>query len=881
MNLQPLGRHEIMSWLGDWDRLLKSPHEVATTDNLANRLALIYRELLRAKKPFDPRNAGYKGVLITDLLATVGHGPTPIIELLIGSVPKEWAGFILEIKTPKVDPARAAAALPKILEAVRSPLIAATCLADRLLMPGDQEGYIRAYSELLAQNLLPLDDPESIQKLAHRSFSEIGLRSALAPHLSSLVSDRSITRVAWRACRDAWRVAADEDWEELVERHGPRGSEGAFSYQLLAKFARMAEGKLQGKAERFSQELKESLGRGVLLIWARMTVARILVRLARPTITLGQVGQEDVGPVQYSAALRRFLNNAVVPWMSTLRTMCETSPKRPSDAINALLGGVEEQVRDIAVDKALLLFGTKVSSQTARELGSELVHTWTDDIKWLEESGVATDSDIWKMRVRMWIARRDVQQLIRSTAETLDPVLAEAGKEACSQLATARRPAQVGRWWQRWLDSVVANTRYWQSTWRGVHWPALEGSAVRDSLVGMVKKYDHSSPYDVVFTLSGIDAQEERWTTDRVIWYSSAKMSIGEDAYRRLHSEPPDPSSLRAWIVVDAPSHGAAREEARPLIEGYLDTLTFALSVTRRSTGLKPSVATDTFVGSVEDYSSWGGGGWTREQMADVMNARDQQLIRYSRTYGSLLKYVFRPGQASELQLRFIRALSWYREGRWDPNPTTRFLTYYVAIEHVFTGNQQNVKHTFAEVAAKLVHSWTNGPRPERDLLDQQIERAVEFRKHVLQNEVMLQALDSDRELDGWREDIRPLLSLSAMNRALDYVGNRVSTSGESRKAATDYKAHLKAFTDWMEGTEHRREMQRERWRLRLHLMYERRNQIVHEAFTGGTDMSLYARTLESGVEIILMKLADLVLNLPGRVRTIDEALKWHCTPWE
>jgi hypothetical protein len=236
-------------------------------------------------------------------------------------------------------------------------------------------------------------------------------------------------------------------------------------------------------------------------------------------------------------------------------------------------------------------------------------------------------------------------------------------------------------------------------------------------------------------------------------------------------------------------------------------------------------------------------------------------------------------GTESELDKRLIRGLSWYRRGRWDNNPVRRFLSYFVAFEQVFLAGTRNKKSKLPEIAAPLIHSWVNARAPFRIVLDQQLMRAQEFRKYTLAEPSVLSSLDSIRDFDGWRDDIRPLVVPTFISRLLTAINENPNHPPHINSTVSQYQQELVGWADSIKAWETERQREEEMWRHSLHVLVQRRNEIAHEAIGGASDMMLHARALEQALESVLSKLARLALNQP-HVNTIEKVLSWHRNPW-
>jgi hypothetical protein len=399
--------------------------------------------------------------------------------------------------------------------------------------------------------------------------------------------------------------------------------------------------------------------------------------------------------------------------------------------------------------------------------------------------------------------------------------------------------------------------------------------ALRAALERLAEPLHQTAPYDVVLTVRGVDAQGETWSAGPVRWYAADRYRLGEDVWDG-DGEPT--RTLRAWVTVDAATAAGARSRAVEVVDAALDAATFLLSVDQTATGLRPSVARFVLVGRATQGGAQSWGGREREELYDLGTTRDGQFKAATLDAAPLVSRVARPSALTPLDQRLARAYAWYREGRWEPNPVTRFLTYYVALEHIFLAGRRGVKGTLARAVADLAASWWWVRFDEEASVQRQVADAEALRAHAVAGSALERALDAGRHAAHWRADVRPLLVASSVAELAQALAADAAQGEPSAQALHAYHQRLALFITHHRPYDERRAAARAQWRFAVELLTQRRNDIAHEAIVRGPDAVLYARELEKVLGTVIKHLQS-VRHL-AHVATTAEAVAWYQTPW-
>jgi hypothetical protein len=233
----------------------------------------------------------------------------------------------------------------------------------------------------------------------------------------------------------------------------------------------------------------------------------------------------------------------------------------------------------------------------------------------------------------------------------------------------------------------------------------------------------------------------------------------------------------------------------------------------------------------------------------------------------------------SPLEQQIFRALAWYREGHWEPNPTTRFLDLFVGFEHLLVAGKGQKKADMPAKAPPLLVSWGFARGDVARRLQSQADAARALRTVAVSGGALETELDADVGFQGWRDNDRPFLVLSALERLEARLTTNLPVGDPTRASVTAYVGEFRRFRASMTRLDSVHRGRRARWQFRLELLNLRRNEIAHEALAVRPDMRLHATAMEEALVAALEHLISLVLNLPA-IKTVDEALAWYVSPW-
>ena len=258
-------------------------------------------------------------------------------------------------------------------------------------------------------------------------------------------------------------------------------------------------------------------------------------------------------------------------------------------------------------------------------------------------------------------------------------------------------------------------------------------------------------------------------------------------------------------------------------------------------------------------------------------------LQQYADVYAPVIERLADRTARTDLEARFLRALFWYRSGRWQPNPTRRFLDHFVALEHLFTARSAGKAEPLANGVGRLFGSWMF----RRGYFGIHISRTIRVAKSLWNSvaadptlaegvrDVADKLAGKVRKVDHWHSHVGPWLSPT-------FVG-AVSDALPAERRSAEWGAHLLALTQLREGEARWRDRDESRahsgWFL-VHRLALRRNAIVHDAMTELPGADHEADALTSVVERVLMHIVEDLLTRPNVAHSMDDLLDELPAPW-
>ena len=837
-----------------WRRLLKEPRELLMGRaflNVVNAALVELEKMARAGNTMLRSQSGWKRELLELLEKAFDENHTELAILRL-EYPIDMRDLEALLKQDPIDVARVYAILERIRDAP-SPGILKRELRDELLK-GDSTNRGRLYvlTWLLFRKGLRKHRPRKLKDLPKSAMARGCTAEVLDLHVAHLSGDRSLDDKVHKLLNDAVdRVADSSQLQEHFER-SPSSLPGLFSD--LPVWWHASYELMEDAADRWARALKRAAGSApdgdavahllgddeALEKIGEATAKRLVWEFLRMALAIF-FGEERTREGSLVNELGRSVAEDLIE-RGAFAANGSITARLPIEGITNLSAeALASVVSDLIAGELCEMFWEEERTASISDVGRRLTEMLADEAErrnfaWAE----AGDHDI-KDLCQGWAAKRCVHhELGRLLAPLAGEVVEFLGEDL-------RDPTLVtGDLWERWARWFSRRSAFLRSMpWQTLTPPELDRVLDRllEELLGV------PDDWLAVFRVEGIDSQRTLWFAGEVTFYDPDVYDFGEG--RGFYYDPSDLTMSFAKLTVQAESEETARQTALDKLNDALDVLSFALSVGEGKVGgLRPEIDRSSYVYRVSRGTGLFGREVPRSEAPTVQRALDDRLAELAGDYSHLLSLSEDPSSgATELQRAFLRAIHWYRKGRWEQNAAERFLFYWIALEHLFAG-KVGVRDSLPEIA-RLRVTWRSLPTA-RFLLNShgwvlhQVETTPSLRAKV----------NAIRDLDGWDEDQRVLLDPEKVR----IVAALASGLG-SERGIRNFLGDLKK---WAVNDRYVREdvhSLREYQRFKIELLYGLRNRMAHGAARYSPEMETYAEEVENVLENVLQKMADDAAN--------------------
>jgi hypothetical protein len=498
--------------------------------------------------------------------------------------------------------------------------------------------------------------------------------------------------------------------------------------------------------------------------------------------------------------------------------------------------------------------------------------------RWLEEAATKT-SDREDSEIHWYVADKAVQQPLWEIEDRALQFLEEALKSVCLSCASSENGFWTQGAIQRWFENLLSAAAASDAAWRFVAWDRLGVAELRQVLAPIAMAFSAEREFELVIPVVGVATKDPLWRAGGFTWYTHATHSLGEElTFAPVDDKPQHLLVSRRIVAVTAEQ---AQRLAKALVEPALSTLSFALSVDDLSGGFRPDIDKWFFYGDPKT-GGWGWSGRTnRTQFAD-REINGGRLAKFSHIYASLVDKSGIESSGDDVQSRFVRALFWYRSGRWQPNPIRRLLDHFVALEHLFASGQTKKEELVADGAGRFFQTWAFRESPFAMEYRWAIDAARTLSSEALANPEIAQIADlvAEERLSAaveareWRERLSPWLSPSFVRE----VTRRLPSTHPQDIWMTQITT-LERFAE-TESAWTKRDTARYRnaW-FKIRRLAKRRHAIVHDAVSYFPGMEYEADGLTRIVEAILIQIAGEILS-HNTTDSIHDLLLRLTPPW-
>jgi hypothetical protein len=875
-----------------WEKLLSKPKEVAlSAEYLPNLLPAAIGAFKAYRRSDD--DIGLKGETERDADVAVrllrdAFRVDPVVALLRWEVPDQVGRLEGLLAEEVVD----AVEVPKALRALRTALSSKDLMRRAIATQlGSGEGadldVLRGAAVVLACRNVGRFPESQMKNLLKRSFARAVFLTLLEEHADRIRREPEVAGTLKALEKRAIRAALARDGIAGEDRGG--GSEPGdadlfalfegghrwrrSAYRLLALARRLWSAELSGHGPDPggpAGELAEAVARLTQDREAQRRMAReVIVSYAayafreRFGTVVGSEGRRT-DPLLGEAAgtLERMLGElGVSNWPELFEDDPESFPPTTTRSAFALSAALPIALSEACAESYASANGELVARMSER-LGERLTDLLAEEP---ELSGPIGTGDAEAV-CAAWSARRRLHREAGAILAELKPSLEEHLRHLSRQ---TRLPnvASGDRFWSLWRRNY-AGEAYYSSR---VPWDAVGDACVLErAVVEATSRFGGArDEYLVVFRVEGIRPQGMNWPMANVSFYDPEHFDYGEGL--KLTSVAEDSSAFcHAAVRVSADTPAIAVRSARQRLVVCLDCYSFGLSGNSMRPDFNPKVPDGEYVANLSEER----GGFSYHRTVDSQDeqrAADLDLPRMARAYAPLLEKAAKDPQGlTQLQDRFVRAVHWLREARFEADPAKRFVLHYVGMEHIFARGEGS--DAVARRAPKLNKTWRNIGNPL-------VFPGMAFRsvRDMLEEDDELQAI-ADGHLGGWGRDERVLFNPSKVRTLLDLLPEDRT---EARRKVSDLLEQLESLAADAEAIARCVERLRDLQVVKVRRLQMLRNDVVHAALYQDERMVYYAREAYEILDDALDKMVGEALIEDPDCENIDQLIeKYDGQPW-
>ena len=394
-----------------------------------------------------------------------------------------------------------------------------------------------------------------------------------------------------------------------------------------------------------------------------------------------------------------------------------------------------------------------------------------------------------------------------------------------------------------------------KSHFKNLPWHKVEKNELNFLINQVLKKLTpNKSEWTLIFVIDNISPEGQKWKFSNILFYDSMIWNFAEGIYFPNKNN----NKTYARITVKTETQYMAQQIAFNHIQKAIDTITFAHSV-NNSFGINPSIENVSFV--VKNGNDIGGSFRSpKSSFAIHNNVIKDKIIENSKHYSDLVeKQNTNPEALNDLQKSFIKAVGWYRKGRWEEDNVHAFLNYWIALEHIFAEGEEKKIGVLLERIPNLHITWRNVSRSW--VIKQYLRQIMIF---IEQDTNLKETVNKDRELIEWDKHDYVLLNPENLKRLIDYTENL---------AVKDYIQNFiddELSPDQIEAYKIITEDMRLQFKFKVYLLYSLRNDIVHGAVDYYPNIELYFELIKDIIEGILLKMFYTAVDASSKSITLE-----------
>lgn len=883
-------------WFGIWEELLKEPEKLV----LGRTVPSIIRSLLINLENPQASNL-WKNELI-ELLHAILNNTHPVIDLMniefktdVDELRQVLSIRLSQNKTGKLknktDKQKSDKLIFTILNRIKdAPSLALLRKEIETALTQDnsvEDKRFSLISRLMLDKALAKHDVSDLKELPNKVLTREATTLLLDGHIQPFVDDMELAHNLWEKWQD--RITKGLTSERIASyiSDKPVTITDVFSQSL---WNHLAYELLETIAEQWLSGLRKILHEN-----HQTTPITLMALYQEAMLKHGQFIIEKYIQAFLHQVLSIFLNdeieqegsqmNEIGLYIATyLRDEAQLVDKRgwySEVELEILAEPVLEALAEVSSKILAELFSKEISlpskEKSVQDIGNRLTSLFIVESDTISKDwNSLTEEDLSTLCLN-WSARKSLHQEL---ALLLVPLNEEITKQLENLLSTfaskslAQWPIDMESFWKEWKDSFSLRANTFGTIFDYLPWSTLSAEQV-SHIIGRLfdSLFLPESEYLVFFKVKGIQPQGAIWSTGNVTFYDPKVFDFSEGRTGLFSPQWLEgDNTAYAKVLVISSTSSEASEVAWQSLNNALNTLTFAASVNVRAGGLKPEIINERYV-IRKTSGSWSAiGERTRAELPSDQGAISHELIKYGKAYDDLLKLsIEHPEKLNVLQTGFLRALHWYRKGRWEPDFAERFLFYWIGLEHMFTRGEFQKGELFDSIP-RIHITWHN----IEGFYWVRLRRGAMI-KLIEENEVLRTRVDSCPDLIGWKYDYTVLIQPQKIEVLLSLTPDTIP---ETKKYFEDSREQFQRIDSKKAEVIKVVEELRNEFRFKLRLLYDLRNKLVHEALPYRAGMRLYAESLERILEDVLQKIAASASRQSIGYTSIKEVADWYQQPW-
>lgn len=862
------------AWLRTWEDLLKKPGDIFLERSFLNiipsTLVEIRRSFLNNKKI--ERSAKGWGRVLLGLLEEEFDDGDPEIDFVRSEYPMEMASLKQSLKQGTLDTGQI---YPLIESLEKGP---ATGTIFNLLKQESMRGVDADFdlfiigSKLILRNALTTYSVSSLKEKLHLSLASHGVYLSVGNLLTRIEQDSALT------------AQITTSWNSFI-RESASGDPSLPTANVNVEFCKIFD--------RYSWERKarKTLSKAAEFIADRVKACA----LQRRNVEAPKFTTEDVHAVgvflaqEYSAAYLRQLFELPIDGTAQkqgehLKSIGHSlgdvllsngfedrrfgSDHRPNPVDSCCTEAFVRLIKDIAAKKFATIVQDNSLYPNATEIGRTLLTTLQSyevfkELKWESTS----DNEI-EDACRSFIADLTVQKELTKLLAVLNSSLEIRFKQLLEDSTFICFPDWLAEpdFWQRWQSNLLLMPSWEKGVFYYVPWEMFQQSEL-DQLFSDVSS-DFGAPNDiflVVFTLKNLHPPNVPRTVASVTFYDPYQWNFGEQFWREEEDKGKHTSAL---INVEASTFLEAKRKGISHLMELLNCMALSLSVNRMRGGFKPIVDSEIFAKRIAT------GDWSIDRPLVRTDRPIAQSFENFEKFGPMFDFIIqasRSANATMLQTKLLKALHWYSYAKWEPDPAQSFLFYWIGLEHLFEEEKGDL---LLDLIAKLHVNW-------RDVLQHGWYFLTRHEEEVLKQlgaeDDVVAILSGHASLSNWQRDLRVLLNHGNARAVMDLIPVGKVTLKDYVRGYAEYLENFSKDVPAIIGEMH---SLRDNLQLRLLALKHLRNDIVHQALSDKTNVSLYTDELEEIFEESIVKLTNEAIRQIPECSSIKDLISKYEEMW-